>query len=159
MLDDAMSGETNESLLREALVGMAKLSEQVGALNSRVSDAARDAREARDAAREFASASTAQDIPAKIAELKGMIDQISSAARTDLVNTSARLTTEFRDNHAMSQRRLDGHETRIGQLEADKQRRDGITGVAAWVSKNMPWLLPALAFAAAFFGFKGSSHG
>lgn len=147
-----MSGETNEALLREALVGLAKLSERLEAVDQRVEGVTRDAREARDAAREVVSASRVQDIPAKIAELKGMIDQISSAARADLVNASSKITTELREKHQ-------DHEGRISSLEAERQRRDGAAGLIGWVTKHAPWLLPAVAFLAGFAVTKGNPHG
>lgn len=164
-----VTSETNEGLLRETLVGMARLSEQFESLSARVTDTARDAREARDAARASAAAASAQDIPARIAELKGMVQAVTVEFRTDLVNTSSRLTTEFRDGLAAHERRLDGVDQRLKSaevdidarfkpLENDLQQRAGASGMLGWVSKYAPWLASALAFAAGLIT-KGPSHG
>lgn len=144
----AASSATNEALLREILAGHARLDEKVDGLAGVVEGVKADAREARDAARESAAATKAQDIPAKFAELKGQVEKIASDSRVDLVNSISKVTAEFRLGHG-------DHEGRLKKLEDARSRFAGATGLVGWISHYAPWLLTAAISAAAWLGLKG----
>jgi outer membrane murein-binding lipoprotein Lpp len=148
------SSAINEGLLRQILVGHAELKEQVAGLGATVESVKADAREARDAARESAAATKAQDLPAKIAELKGQVEKMAEGNRADLVNAISRVTAEVREGKADHGARLDAHDIRLDKLEAGHNRFKGATGLIGWISRNMPWLMTALVAAAAIFDMK-----
>lgn len=138
---------TNEALLRELLAGHAGLAAEVKGLSGRVDGVDKAAREARDAARDSAAATRAQDIPAEMEKLRGQVAMIASDGRSDLVNAVTKVTEEMRKG-------LSDHDGRIKRLEDARSRFDGATGLLGWLSRNAPWLLTALAAAAAFFGLR-----
>lgn len=141
------SSATNEALLREILTGHAQLNEKVTGLQGVVESVKTDAREARDAARESAAATKAQDLPAKIAELRGQVEKMASDSRSDLVNSIAKVTAEMRSGHG-------DHEGRIATLEAARNKFAGATGLMGWLGRNAPWMFTGIAAAAALFGLR-----
>lgn len=141
------SSATNEALLREILTGHAKLDEKVSGLAGAVEAVKADAREARDAARDSAAATKAQDIPAALEKLRGQVERSATDSRADLVNSISRVTSEMREG-------LSGHETRLQKLEAARSRFAGATGLLGWLSRHAPWLVTAGLALAAIFGLK-----
>lgn len=112
-------------------------------LDGRVTEIREDAREARDAATRLTERLGAQDMPAKVAELRGIMDKGFSDARSDLVNAITRLTGEMRPE-------LADHDARLSELETFRHRIEGARGAIGWVSKNAPWLVSlAMGFLAA----------
>jgi BMFP domain-containing protein YqiC len=105
------------------------------------------AREARDVARDTLAQTRAQDIPAKIAELKGHVDQLDQGQRADLVNSTNKITAELRQKY-------DTHEQRLSALEDFRNRIDGSVGVFGWIGKHAPWLGMALMTGLAALGFR-----
>ncbi|MDB5448751.1 MAG: hypothetical protein JWQ97_4068 [Phenylobacterium sp.] len=116
-------------------------------LDGRVTEIREDAREARDAATRLTERFGAQDIPTKLAELRGDVEKGFAGARADLVNSMDKITRETRSG-------LDALETRVATLEGFKNRIEGAGGVFGWLSKNAPWLLAMLMTAAAAMGLK-----
>lgn len=133
---------------------------RIEGLSGRIDETREDAREARDAATKLTERVGAQDIPAKLAELKGQVEKGFADARSDLVNSSDKITREMRTGHEDHGKRISaleqfrdgvdfkGHATRIEALEAVRNRTDGANGVLKWMSANMPWLAPTVFVAA-----------
>lgn len=113
----------------------------------RLTETREDAREARDAATKLTERLTSQDVPTKLAEMRGQMDAGFSASRADLQNVSDKITREFREKHA-------GHEVRIEALEAFRQRLEGASGLLGWLGKNTPWLITVIMAVAAAVGLK-----
>jgi hypothetical protein len=116
-------------------------------LAGRIDETREDAREARDAATKLTERVGAQDIPAKLAELKGQVEKGFSDARSDLVNTSDKITREMRDGHR-------DHGARLDALEAFRNKIEGAKGLMGWVAKNAPWLFAVSFAVAAAIGWK-----
>jgi hypothetical protein len=93
----AASSATNEALLRELLAGHANVAAEVKGLSKRVDGVDQAARETRDAARDSAAATKAQDIPASLEKLRGQVEKSASDSRADLVNSISRVTGEMRE--------------------------------------------------------------
>lgn len=144
-----MSQETelDRGSYREILALIKGLEGSIASQGERITETNKDAREARDAARALVAATEAQAIPSKLAELKGAIEQVAAASRSDLVNSANKITTEMRDG-------LHAHETRIEVLEAFMHKLEGAGGAFGWLSKNAPWLLSVMLGALAVFGLK-----
>jgi len=143
-----------EALLREVLIASASQSAELKALNNRVDGVQSDARESRDAARDILAQTRAQDLPAKVAELRGHLDASSTAIRSDLVNAINKVTTEVRAKHDEHEVRFEVNEDRLDKLESFRDRLDGARGLVGWLAKNAPWLLTVIFAGAAVLGFK-----
>lgn len=139
--------DSTESLLRELLSASATQSAELRALSGRVDGVQNDAREARDVARDNLAQTKAQDLPTKVAELRGHLEASSQALRADLVNSITKLTAESRQGH-------DAHDVRLKALEDFKNRLDGATGFVGWLAKHAPWLLAVLFAGLAALGLK-----
>lgn len=144
--------DSTEALLRELLSASATQSAELRALSGRVDGVQKDAREARDVARDNLAQTQAQDLPAKVAELRGHIEALDTARRADLLNAIEKLTRESRTGH-------DEHEKRLKALEAFQSRFDGATGLMGWVSKYAPWLLSAALGVLAMLGLRDKIPG
>ncbi len=143
-----------EALLRQVLVSNAGLSEKVAGMAAGMEDIKNNAREARDAARDIAAATKAQDIPAKIAELRGFVEKTNAELRSDMVNSNTRITSELRTDFDKCEKDVIALDTRVEALEAVHNRALGMTGVIGWLSRYAPWLISAVAFVLSFAGYK-----
>lgn len=135
------SNMDTEALLRQVLTSSARLEEQVRGMDSRINGIQTDAREARDAARESAAATKAQDLPAKIAEVRGMVDKLVSDMRSDLVNSITNVKIEFRKYHEDQDDMLNKHNERLENLESARQRMLGAGGAVGWLARYAPLAL------------------
>lgn len=129
---------------------MAGLSEKVIGIDGRLTEVSKDAREARDTAREVATKLDVEGIPAKLSELRVEMHTGDSELRTDFSSANARLKGELGA-------RLDGHDDRIGALEtartaAEAQAR-GKRSVLRWTADHMPWLIALGVALASYFGW------
>jgi outer membrane murein-binding lipoprotein Lpp len=141
-----------ESPSLEAL--MREMSARFEGLELRVTETREDAREARDAATRLTERLGAQDMPAKVAELKGEMNAGFQGARADLVNGLDKITRESRDRFSDVDQRLGKHEHRIALLESFRDKAVGAGGLFTWLSKNAPWLVAVLLAVAAALGWK-----
>jgi hypothetical protein len=136
-----------EGHYREILAEIRAINGRVEGVEDGMGEIRKDAREARDAAIKLTERVGAQDVPAKLAQISADLEKGFVAARTDLVNTSDKITREMRDGH-------EKHDKRLEALEAWKLRVEGATGIVGWFARNAPWLLTALFAAMAALGFK-----
>lgn len=131
-----------EALLRQLLAGQAAQEERLEALSERVSEAAGDARTARDLAAKTSTILEEQNITVRFQELRAEVRQVMTEIRQDFVAAN----TKFRSD-------LDALCKRVEALEADRQKLVGVKAVVEWLMKNAPWLLAGIAAFAAGTGW------
>lgn len=141
------SDTLHEGHYREILALIKGVDGRLQAGDERMREISTDAREARDAANRLTERFNTQDVPARISEVKALVERLDSERRSDLVNSASKITTEMREGH-------DDHEGRIKELEDARHRMAGATGLIGWIGRNAPWLLTGLIALAAVFGVK-----
>lgn len=120
---------------------IAGLSATVIGQGSTIAGISTDAREARDTAQRLAARIEGQEIPAQLERLHGEIAAVGSGLRADMTNTYTRLKADMLEADS----KLAG---RLESLEKWKLKLEGSASVFGWLSKNAPWLLTLLAWAA-----------
>ena len=143
-----------DSQYREILALIRGLETQIDGVGDRVDEVRADAREARDAATRMTERLGAQDLPAKMAELAGHVEQGFAGQRSDLVNAIDRTNRKIEDVKNEWQGKHAGLEGRVKTLEDMKSKIEGAGGALGWLGKNMPWLISLAAVVAAAVGFK-----
>lgn len=138
-----MMPESNETLLRQILAGQAVQDAKIENISERLENAAIDARTARDLANRTNTILEEQNIVARFGELRTEVRQAMTEIRQDFVAANTKLRND-----------LDALAARVKVLEDDRQQREGIKSLAAWLMKNAPWLFAGIAAFVAGMGLE-----
>lgn len=113
---------------------MAGVQAQLVALKDQMGLVGHDAREARDATIALKAQMGAENLGERITALKGDINAVETAYRSDLQTAIGAVRREHADTKTV-------HETRLAALEAWRNKADGATGLLGWLSRWAPWLI------------------
>lgn len=139
-----------ETLLRQLIAGQAEQGAQLRALDDRVGEVSKDAREARDLGNRVATKLEEQDIVARLDGAKVELGQRVDALRVDVVAANTLLKKEI-TAEAEARERL---EARVAKLETARDQVVGVASFFGWLSKVSPWLFAGIAAFAAGVGLK-----
>lgn len=143
-----------EVLLREVLAQQAAQGAQLEGLSRRTEEAAGNAQAARELANRTNIILEEQNVLARLVEYRADVRREIEGMRQDVVAAHGNLRSALAELEKSVAGDVKALGDRIGKLEADYQKREGVKDLAAWLMKNAPWLFAGLAAFAAGLGFK-----
>lgn len=144
-----------ETLLRQVLERQAAQGEQLTHLAQRTAEAVESAQHARDLASRTNIILEEQNVLARLTEYRNEAKATIESMRQDLVHAHDGLKRELVAMETSATTRFVQVEARVAKLEVDYQQREGVKSLAAWLTKNAPWLFAGIAAFMAGLGFHG----